>query len=97
MCVFMVAYVKCQQPLDILRGDTHSILQQINPSLVYIPCTNNPLLLAIIDSIAKVLPVEIVADEPFVALKKSMESKRFFQYWNKAEKTAFLHNGGMDA
>ena len=87
----------CELELDIVRGDTHSILQEMNPSLVYIPCTNNPLLLEIIDSIGKVLPVEMVADKPFVVLKKSMESKRFFQYWNKAEKTAFLHDGGMNA
>ena len=87
----------CGLEVDILRGDTCTILQEINPSLVYIPMTNNPLLVEMIDSIRGVLSVEMVEDSPFVILKKPMESKRFFQYWSKAEKTAFLHDGGVNA
>ena len=87
----------CELRVDIFRGDTRSTLQEINPSLVYIPRTNNPLLLEMIDSVREVVSVEMVADEVFVHLKKPMESKRFFQYWSKAEKTAFLHDGGMNA
>jgi hypothetical protein len=87
----------CTMDVAILRGKTLNVLQEINPSLVYIPYTNNPLLLELIDSISNKLPVEMVADEPFVVLKKPIESKRFFQYWSKAEKTAFLPNGGIDA
>ena len=86
----------CELEVDILRGDTCSILQEINPSLVYIPQTNNPLLVEMIDSIRGVLSVEMVEDSPFVILKKPMESKRFFQYWSKAEKNAFLHHGGVN-
>ena len=37
----------CGLAVDILRGDTRSTLQEINPSLVFIPHTNNPLLLEI--------------------------------------------------
>jgi hypothetical protein len=83
--------------VEILRGDTQSILEQINPSIVYIPRTNNPLLLEMIESVHKVLPVELVEDEPFVKLEKPMEYKRFFQYWGKAEKKAFLLHGGLNA
>lgn len=86
----------CGLDVEILRGDTKSIVHEINPSRVYIPNTNNPVLLQIIDSIREVLPVEMIEDSPFVILKKTMESKRFFQYWSKAEKTAFLHNGGVN-
>jgi hypothetical protein len=83
--------------VDILHGDTRRILQEINPTLVYLASTNNPLILEMIDSIGEVLPIEMVSDEAFVNLKNSMVFKRFFQYWRKAEKKAFLHDGGVDA
>jgi hypothetical protein len=87
----------CGLEVDILRGDTLSILQDIHPSLVYIPQTNHPLLIEMIASIRKVLAVNLVADEPFVKFDKPMEVKRFFPYWSKAEKKAFLHDGGVNA
>lgn len=87
----------CELDVDILRGDMQDILQEINPSVVYIPYTNNPLLLELIDSIGEIVSIEIVADEPFVTLKKPLQAKRFFQYWSKAEKTAFLDNGDVNA
>lgn len=83
--------------VDILRGDTLSILQDIHPSLVYISQTNHPFQIEMIASIRKVLAVTLVADEPFVKVDKPMEAKRFFQYWSKAEKKAFLHDGGVNA
>ena len=87
----------CGLSLDILHGDTLSILQEINPSLLYVPSTNHPLLLNIIHAIQKKIPIEIVADEPFVNFKNPMNAKRFFQYWKHAEKTAFLYNGDDNA
>jgi hypothetical protein len=87
----------CELEVDIIHGDTKSILEEINPSLVYIPGTNNPLLLEIIDSIRERLSIEMVEDLPFVHLKKTIEAKRFFQYWSKAEKTAFSQHGGINA
>lgn len=87
----------CRLEVTILHGETASILKEMNPFLVYIPSTNNPLLLEMITSVREILPVEIVEDEPFVLFKKSREFKRFFQYWSQAEKTAFLHDGGVNA
>ncbi len=87
----------CELEVDILRGDTRSILQEINPSLVYIPNTNNPLILQMIASIRELMSVEMVADDPFINLKQAIVFKRFFQYWRKAEKKAFLHDGGLNA
>jgi hypothetical protein len=87
----------CAMDVAILHGVTLNVLQEINCSKVYIPYTNNLLLLNLIDSIRKVFQVEIVADEPFVNIKKPIEFKRFFQYWSKAEKTAFLQDGSLDA
>ena len=87
----------CGLEIEILRGDTRSILEEITPSIVYIPQTNNPLLLEIIALVGEVFSIQMVADEPFVHLKKPMEFKRFFQYWNKVEKTVFHDDGGVNA
>jgi hypothetical protein len=87
----------CELPIDIIRGSTVDIIQKIAPSTLYVPATNNPLILNIIESLEAAFPVTVVEDEAFVVIKKPIEFRRFFQYWNKAEKTAFLHNGGANA
>jgi hypothetical protein len=87
----------CELPVDIIRGGTLETVLQLAPSLLYIPAANNPLLISLIDSIKKEVPAKIVEDEPFVTLQRKTEFKRFFQYWNKAEKTAFLLDGSEDA
>jgi len=81
--------------IDILYGDTLGILQEIKPKKVYMPYSNNPLILKIIDSIREVLSLEIVEDTRFIDLH-NMEFKRFFQYWNKIEKKVFFPNGGLN-
>jgi hypothetical protein len=86
----------CEMPVDILRGETLHVLQQYAPSVVYVPATTDPQRAAMLQHISQHLPLQIVAEEPFVTFKKPIDAKRFFQYWNKAEKTAFLHNGGVE-
>jgi ERCC4-type nuclease len=83
--------------VDILRGSTRDVLQEINPSVVYIPTTNNYHLLEMIHSVEKIFPVKMVEDEPFVNLKKPMQYRRFFSYWNKVETAASLQQGGQNA
>ena len=87
----------CELPIDIMRGNTAPIIQEFAPSTLYVPATNNPLIAEIINNVKTTVPVQIVDDEAFSVIKKPNEFRRFFQYWNKAEKTAFLHNGGADA
>lgn len=87
----------CELPIDIIHGHTKDVIQKLAPSTLYIPASNNPLLINIIASLEVTLPIKIVEVEPFVIIKKPSEFHRFFQYWKKAEKTAFLHNGGADA
>ena len=41
--------------------------------------------------------LQIVEDEAFVVIKNPTDSRRFFQYSNKAEKSAVLKNVGLDA
>jgi len=87
----------CALPVDIIFGNTPDILRELAPTTLYIPATNNPLILEIITELKTITSVQIYEDEAFVVPKKSADFIRFFQYWNKAEKTAFLKNGGLDA
>jgi hypothetical protein len=87
----------CELPIDIIRGSNAAIVQRFAPSTLYVPATNNPLIVNIIASLEATVPVKVVEDEAFVVIKKPTDFIRFFQYWNKSEKKAFLHNGGADA
>lgn len=87
----------CELPVDIIRGNTLDVIHEFAPPTLYIPATNNPLILDIIASLEQTVSLKIVEDEAFVVIKKPSEFRRFFQYWNKAEKRAFLQNGGADA
>jgi len=87
----------CELPVDIIRGDTISVIQQMAPSTLYVPATNNPFILSTLGELKSVTDVEIVEDEVFAIMKKPTEARRFFQYWNKVEKSAFQPDGGADA
>lgn len=87
----------CELPVDILQGDTVSIIKQIAPSILYVPATTKPHLNSTIDQLKSVTKVEIIQDEDFVTITKAGHLRRFFPYWNMAQKTAFQKNGGVDA
>ena len=87
----------CELPIEIIRGSTLEVLRELKPSILYVPKTNNPLIEKIIDDLKSAIPVQVVEDEAFVIIKNQADFRRFFQYWNKAEKTAFLHDGGQNA
>lgn len=84
----------CEMPIDILRGEPVSLIRELAASHLYVPSSNNPYICAMIQELKRVTQVEIVEDSPFVKIKNPTEFKRFFQYWKKAEKTAFQKNGG---
>ena len=87
----------CELPVEILRGDTISIIKQIAPSILYIPATTKPHITSTISKIKSVANVEIIPDENFVTIAKVADFRRFFPYWNIAQHTAFQKNGGIDA
>ena len=87
----------CEMPVDIIQGNTLDVIRQLAIPTLYIPATNNPLIVNIIASLEPTVSLKIVEDEAFVIIKKPIDFRRFFQYWNKAEKTAFLYNGGVNA
>jgi hypothetical protein len=87
----------CELPIEIIYGNTLTIVQALAPSTLYLPTTNNPLLTSLIDTLKLVASIELVADETFVQIDSNTNFKRFFQYWNKIESSAFKVNGGMNA
>jgi hypothetical protein len=86
----------CELPIDVIRGNTLDVICKLTESTLYIPASNNPLIAEIINDVKTNVPVQIIEDETFAFIKKPREFRRFFQYWNKAEKTAFLQNGEAD-
>ena len=80
-------------PVQILRGDTIQILGSFNPKKVLIPFTADIGLTKLSQSLSRSFNVEIVRDDLFCEEDFSFETKRFFKYWEKAEKTVFLRDG----
>ena len=87
----------CSLPVDIIRGDTVSVIKELVPSQLYIPESHKPHLVQLINSLTVVTTVEIAQDDAFVQIPQTKDFKRFFKYWSLAEKTASLRNGGVDA
>ena len=80
-------------PVQILRGDTLQILTSYNPKKVLIPFTADTGLTRLSQSLSRSFNVEIIKDDLFCEEDFSFETKRFFKYWKKAEKTVFFRDG----
>jgi hypothetical protein len=83
----------CEMQLEILSGDIVNVIKEIAPSCLYIPATNKPHILSIIEDLKSAAKIELVADENFVSISKPVEFSRFFKYWKSAQKSAFSLNG----
>lgn len=83
----------CEMPIEILQGETFTVIKDLGPEVLYVPKSNNPIICERIRSLEPLTQIELVDDERFVTLKNQNDFKRFFQYWKRAEKTAFLKNG----
>ncbi|MEI6833534.1 MAG: hypothetical protein WCL28_06025 [bacterium] len=87
----------CELPVDIIRGDTVSVIKELGPSQLYIPESHKPHIVSLINRLKLITTVEIINDDEFVKVPDTIDFKRFFKYWGLAEKNAFLRNGGVDA
>lgn len=85
----------CELPVEIVHGAIDDVIKAYEPSKLYVPATHNPLLLKVLTRLAELTPLQLVPDEPFVTIQHKGDLRRFFHYWNKAEKRAFLHDGGI--
>lgn len=87
----------CELPVDIIRGDTVSVIKELGPSQLYIPESHKPHIVPLINRLKLITKVAIIKDEEFVQILDTTDFKRFFKYWSLAEKKASLRNGGVDA
>ena len=87
----------CELPVDIIRGDSVSIIKQMCPSILYVPATTKPHIISNIGRLKTIANVQMIQDENFVTMTKTTDLKRFFPYWNMAQKTALQKNGDIDA
>jgi len=87
----------CEMPVDILRGDTVTVLKELagENGRIITADTPNSELLQRIGALRQALPVELSREEDFVKLHAAPDLRRFFRYWNKARKSAMQYGGGM--
>jgi hypothetical protein len=87
----------CALPVDIIRGDTVSVITALAPSRLYVPSSNKPHIILMIEQLKLITAVDIIKEIEFAKIDDRADLKRFFKYWSLAEKTACLKNGGIDA
>ena len=83
----------CTLPVQILRGNTADILNSFNPKRVFIPFTADTGLSRMSEKLSRRFNVEIIKDDLFCEVNFDFETKRFFKYWKRAEKTVFFKDG----
>ncbi|MCH2209129.1 MAG: hypothetical protein MK132_25140 [Lentisphaerales bacterium] len=83
----------CALPVEIIRGDIIEILLVLNPKKIKALYSVDSEIVNLTSRISEKLNVELIKPKKFVQVSDKFNFKRFFNYWNKAKKTAFLNNG----
>ena len=91
----------CDLPVEIYAGDTidtwRALQNMAGASDIITGKTPNPALKAMMPTLREGLQLTTIADAPFVHLDAAKDDagqlRRFFKYWNKAKKNAFLYDG----
>ncbi|MDA8544917.1 hypothetical protein N9Y14_01565 [Alphaproteobacteria bacterium] len=87
----------CELQLDIYVGDTIDTLKVLQSQLgvdeIITGKTPNPALKAVMQNLRASAKLSAIADAPFVQMDSPPDLRRFFKYWNKAKKNAFLYDG----
>jgi hypothetical protein len=86
----------CTVPIDIIHGDTLTMLRTLAATSLYIPYSPNPFVQNIISELSAIMEVHVVQDVPFVRVSEDIDVTRFFKYWKRAEQSALMFNGGDD-
>jgi hypothetical protein len=84
----------CELPVDIVQGETPTIIKALAPSVIYLPATNKPHLVAVIRSLKPLTEVEVIDDKSFVEVDREIDFRRFFPFWKLAEKDALCDERG---
>jgi hypothetical protein len=83
----------CELPIQLFRGATVEVVRTLQPSGLFIPETNHPIIQSLIAELQTFVPVVIVPEEAFVELEQDLDPRRFFQYWGKIKNRTSQKNG----
>ena len=87
----------CELPVDIYVGDTIETLRDLHSQWgvdeIVTGKTPNQALKAMMQNLRAEVKLSAIADAPFVQMDSPPDLRRFFKYWNKAKKNAFLYDG----
>ncbi len=81
-------------PVKIIWGESGDVLSSLAVDRVYVPQTVCPWIKDVADRLSHKIDFTFVEDEPLVQLDEGKAWRRFYQYWNRAERTVFLPNAG---
>ena len=74
--------------ITVLRGRTIATLvahaHRVGADVVRVPDSPNPAIQSMVRELREHIPVEVIAAEPFVALERPPNLRRFFSYWKSA-------------
>lgn len=90
----------CQMPVEIINGNTFDVINSfaMNTNIkITTSFTTDIKIKNIIQKLSKIYDIDVIKPKPFVQIPDDYPFKRFFNYWKKAQKSAFLVNGGHDA
>lgn len=87
----------CEMPILIIKGNTVDVIDSLKPHTIKTWHTPDTVVKGIMRQLSDNHSVEIIKPKPFVDVSEKDDFIRFFKYWNKAKKTAFLKDGGFDA
>tara|TARA_B100000683_G_scaffold10182_2_gene11256 strand:- start:230 stop:673 length:444 start_codon:yes stop_codon:yes gene_type:complete len=89
-----------EMDVDIIAGQTAEILSSLvaaeDVNRLVVAETPNPAIHAALGTVrgnCPDLPIDNIAETPFVSLAAPPDLGRFFRYWNKAKKGALRHGG----
>lgn len=84
-------------PVEIYQGDTQAtlraLLAEYDADCLVTGKTPNPRLKDICTNLRADFAVRPIADTAFVQMDAPPDLRRFFKYWNKAKKKAFMPDG----
>ena len=83
----------CSMPVDIIYGTTGDVINMLAPKKIITSFTADLPIQKIFKDISKQFELEFVYQPSFSQIDDSFEFKRFFQYWNKARKSALRIDG----
>ena len=84
----------CEMPLEIIKGDPVEVMDALAPDKIQTLATQDSKIRETISQLSANHTVEVIQPAAFAQVPTDLEFRRFFKYWNKAKKTAFLKDGG---